>query len=149
MLGLVREGSFSFLSIGDSRVALYRNGMLTQLNREHVYQRELALRMVNGELPLAQVYTSPKGAGLTSFLGMGSLQHIDLPAAPIRLLPGDRIILMSDGVYNALTDQELTQALAQEPEQAAQAIRQAIADKNYQNQDNYTAVILACAPDEP
>ena len=58
---------------------------------------------------------------------------------------------MSDGVYNALTDQELTQVLAQEqePEQAAQAIRQAIADKNYQNQDNYTAVILACAPDEP
>lgn len=148
VLGLVREGSFSFLSIGDSRVALYRNGVLTQLNREHVYQRELALRMVNGELPLAQVYTSPKGAGLTSFLGMGSLQHIDLPAAPIRLLPGDRIILMSDGVYNALTDQELTQALAQEPEQAAQAIRQAIADKNYQNQDNYTAVILAYAPDE-
>ena len=149
MLGLVREGSFSFLSIGDSRVALYRNGVLTQLNREHVYQRELALRMVNGELPLAQVYTSPKGAGLTSFLGMGSLQHIDLPAAPIRLLPGDRIILMSDGVYNALTDQELTQALAQEPEQAGQAIRQAIADKNYQNQDNYTAVILAYAPDAP
>lgn len=149
VLGLVREGSFSFLSIGDSRVALYRNGVLTQLNREHVYQRELALRMVNGELPLAQVYTSPKGAGLTSFLGMGSLQYIDLPAAPIRLLPGDRIILMSDGVYNALTDQELTQALAQEPEQAAQAIRQAIADKNYQNQDNYTAVILACMPDEP
>ena len=59
------------------------------------------------------------------------------------------MILMSDGVYNALTDQELTQALAQEPEQAAQAIRQAIEDKNYQNQDNYTAVILACAPDAP
>lgn len=151
VLGLVREESFSFLSIGDSRVALYRNGVLIQLNREHIYQRELALRMVNGELPLAQVYTSPKGAGLTSFLGMGNLQHIDLPAAPIRLLPGDRVILMSDGVYNALTDQELTQVLAQEqePEQAAQAIRQAIADKNYQNQDNYTAVILACAPDEP
>lgn len=149
VMALVQAGTLSFLSVGDSRICLYRNGVLTQLNREHTYQWELALEMVNGARPLSEVYTSPQGTGLTSFLGMGSLKHIDLPAEPIRLLPGDRVILMSDGVYNALTDQELTQALAEEPEQASQVIRQAIEDKNYQNQDNYTAVILACAPDEP
>lgn len=51
---------------------------------------------------------------------------------------------MSDGVYNALSGRELTQALQEEPEQAAQAIQAAIRAKNYANQDNYTAVILGC-----
>ena len=146
VMGLVREGSLSFLSVGDSRICLLRDGALIQLNREHTYQRELALGMVNGEQSLFEVYGSPKGAGLTSFLGMGSLKHIDLPAAPLPLLPGDRVILMSDGVYNALSREELVRAL--EAEEPDQAIREAIQAKNYQNQDNYTAVVLACAPKE-
>lgn len=144
VMGLVRDGAFSFLSIGDSRICLYRHGILTQLNREHVYQNDLALRAVNGELSMSEVFSDPQGSGLTSFLGMGKLNQADLPAAPFRLLPDDKLLLMSDGVYNALSDQELTQALQEEPEQAAQAIQAAIQAKNYANQDNYTAVILGC-----
>lgn len=143
-MGLVREGSFSFLNIGDSRICLYRGGVLTQLNREHTYQNDLALRAVNGELSVQEALSDPQGAGLTSFLGMGKLTQIDLPAAPIRLLPGDKLVLMSDGVYNALDDRELSRALEAEPEQAVQAIRAAIREKSYTNQDNYTAVILGC-----
>ena len=56
---------------------------------------------------------------------------------------------MSDGVYNALTDQELALAMEQPPEEAAQAIGRAIEEKNYQNQDNYTAVILGCEGPPP
>ncbi|MGM9619738.1 MAG: PP2C family protein-serine/threonine phosphatase [Oscillospiraceae bacterium] len=146
-MGLVREGSFSFLSIGDSRICLYRGGVLTQLNREHTYQNDLALRAVNGELSVQEALSDPQGNGLTSFLGMGKLAGIDLPAAPIRLLSGDKLILMSDGVYNALSGEELARALEAGPEEAAQAIRAAVQEKNYSNQDNYTAVILECAAD--
>ena len=65
---------------------------------------------------------------------MGPLAHIDFPDAPLSLLPGDKLVLMSDGVYNALTDQELALAMEQPPEEAAQAIGRAIEEKNYQNQ---------------
>ena len=75
---------------------------------------------------------------------MGRLKYIDLPAEPVAVLPGDRFILMSDGVYNALTRQELSAALSQAPGRAAQALDEAIRAKGYQNQDNYTAVILNC-----
>lgn len=143
-VGLVRDGAFSFLSIGDSRICLLRQGALVQLNREHIYKNQLALKAVNGEMPLQDAWEDPKGAGLVSFLGMGALTQLDWPADPIRLLPGDKIILMSDGVYNALSEAELTAALAGEPAQAAAAIREAIAAKAYTNQDNYTAVILGC-----
>ena len=142
VMGLVRSGSLFFLSVGDSRICLLRRGVLTQLNREHIYRRELALRMVNGQLKLPEVYASSRGAGLTSFLGMGELTAVDMPAAPLHLLPGDRVVLMSDGVYNAL-EEELLRALAAEtPEAAAEAVREAVREKDYQNQDNYTAVIL-------
>lgn len=142
--GLLREGAFHYLSIGDSRICLYRQGVLYQLNREHVYRNEMYTRYVNGEETLDGAEGHPKAAGLTSFLGMGQLKYLDLPAEPVAVLPGDRFILMSDGVYNALTGQELTAALSQGAGQAAQALNDAIRAKGYQNQDNYTAVILNC-----
>lgn len=142
--GLIREGSFHYLSIGDSRICLYRRGVLYQLNREHVYRNELYTRFVNGEETLEGAESHPKAAGLTSFLGMGQLKYIDLPAEPVAVLPGDRFILMSDGVYNALTQQELIAALSKDVGQVSQALNDAIRAKGYQNQDNYTAVILNC-----
>lgn len=142
--GLIRDGEFHYLSIGDSRICLYRQGNLYQLNREHIYRNELYVGYVNGEETLEGAAGHPKAAGLTSFLGMGRLKYIDLPAEPVAVLPGDRFILMSDGVYNALTRQELSAALSQAPGRAAQALDEAIRAKGYQNQDNYTAVILNC-----
>ncbi len=140
--GLLRDGAFHYLSVGDSRICLYRQGILYQLNREHIYRNDLAVRFVNGEESLENVTGHPKAAGLTSFLGMGQLKYVDLPAEPVTVRPGDRFLLMSDGVYNALTRGELAAAL--EGESCAEAIREAIRAKAYQNQDNYTAVILTC-----
>ncbi len=142
VMGLVRDDTFSFLTIGDSRVCLHRHGVLMQLNREHTYKNKLALDAVNGEIPLQDVYTDVRGNGLVSFLGMNPVAQIDLPAEAVRLLHGDKLLLMSDGVYNALEEQELMEALDASPEQAVEKLRQAIQAKAYENQDNYTAVII-------
>lgn len=144
IMGLLRESAFSFLSVGDSRVCLYRQGILMQLNREHIYKNKLALDAVNGELPLQEVYGDSRGSGLVSFLGMGALQYIDFPAEPIRLVAGDKLLLMSDGVYNALDNATLAKCLEEEPDEAVVQIRDAIQEKGYSNQDNYTAVIIGC-----
>lgn len=143
-MGLVKDSLFSWISVGDSRICLYRDGQLVQLNREHDFKQKLALQAVNGEIPLQEVYTDQRGGGLVSFLGMGRLEQIDLPAAPLQLIPGDKLILMSDGVYNALEDREIIAALEQGEETAPKALHDAIRQKAYQDQDNYTAVILTC-----
>lgn len=142
VMGLVREGYFYYLSVGDSRICLLRDGVLYQLNREHVFRSELYQRAVNGEMSLQEAAGHPKGGGLTSFLGMGQLAHVDLPAQPAAVRSGDRFVLMSDGVYNALPEGELTALLASGG--GADALRAAIQAKGYTNQDNYTAVILTC-----
>lgn len=144
VMGLLRESAFSFLSVGDSRICLYRHGILMQLNREHIYKNKLALDAVNGEIALPDVYSDTRGSGLISFLGMEVLQYIDFPAEPVRLIAGDKLLLMSDGVYNALDNDELGRCLEAAPEEAAEQIRKAIQEKGYTNQDNYTAVIIGC-----
>lgn len=141
-MGLIRDGFFSFLSVGDSRICLYRHGILLQLNREHVFRNKLALDAVNREIPLQEIYTNPRKSGLISFLGMGQLEYIDMPTEPIRLFPGDKLLLMSDGVYNALEEQELTMCLKEPPETAVMKMKQLIQEKAYTNQDNYTAVVI-------
>lgn len=140
--GIVKDGLFYYVSVGDSRIGLFRNGMLTQLNREHVYRNDLRIQALNGSGTLWDAETHPKKAGLTSFLGMGNLKYVDIPAEPIRLCRGDKIILMSDGVFNALLLNEMEGALTLPAQQAADAMGQMIQAKAYRNQDNYTAVIL-------
>lgn len=141
--GLLKNGSFHYLSVGDSRIALFRNGILYQLNREHIFRNDLTISAVNGEISLEEAENHPRGAGLVSYLGMGQIKYADIPAEPIKALPGDRFLLMSDGVYNALTKAELIKLLSA-PGNAADNLRNAISGKAYRNQDNYTAVIIDC-----
>lgn len=144
LLGWLVGDKFHYLSVGDSRVCLYRGGVLTQLNREHNYRRELELRAVNGEGTLEDAGSHPRAAGLTSYLGMGQLKYVDIPDEPVTVMPGDRIILMSDGVYNALTNTELARCLELDARAAADAIGEAIEAHAWPGQDNYTAVIIQC-----
>ena len=143
LLGWLCAGRFHYLSVGDSRICLMRGGALTQLNREHNYLRELELRAVNGEGTFEEAAAHARAAGLTSYLGMGMLKHVDIPDEPALLRPGDRVILMSDGVYNALSGSEISAALAARPApEAAAELGRVIGEKALPGQDNFTAVIL-------
>lgn len=141
--GIVKDRRFCYLSVGDSRICLYRDGALFQLNRDHILRRELEVQAINGEISWEAAAANPKAQGLTSYLGMGALKYVDIPSRPLALRHGDRLILMSDGVYNALTEEELCAELDKPAQAAADAIGAKVAAKNYEQQDNYTAIILA------
>lgn len=143
LAGLVRDRTFYCLSVGDSHIYLYRDGALLQLNREHVYRHDLQVRAINQGTNLHAAWAHPKAGGLTSFLGMGQLKYVDMPDQGIPVRDGDRFLLMSDGVYNALSFEELTGCISGTAEEIAGKLDQAIQSKRYSNQDNYTAVILA------
>lgn len=143
-MGMIRDGRFSWVSVGDSRICLYRGGQLIQLNREHDLKQKLALQAINGEISLQEVYTNKQKDGLVCFMGMGALDQVDLPSTPVTLIPGDQLIIMTDGIYNALEESEICAALDKGAEGAPAELEQAIQKKAYPDQDNYTAVILSC-----
>ena len=139
---IIRDGRLHFLTVGDSRIYLYRKGALLQLNREHIYQEELALKAVNHIVPLQQVTGDRQAHALTSFLGIGRLTHIDRNYESIKLEAGDRLLLASDGVFGTLSEKDMETALRNNLNQAAELIGQKILKANLPYQDNNTALVL-------
>lgn len=143
VLALVREGGLSFLSVGDSRLCLVRGGGLIWLSRPHSYAAQLAGQAVRGEGTLSQVLRDPQRQALTSFLGSVGPPQVDFPPEPIPLLPRDRVLLLTDGIFGTLSPQEIAAAAALPAKRAAKRLEKAVQKKAGPHQDNYTALILA------
>lgn len=139
---IVRDGYLYFLTIGDSHIYLYRNGNLILLNREHIYKEELALQVVNGMLPADRANHDTQAKSLTSYLGAGKITHLDRNQEGIKILPKDRIILASDGVFGTLTPEQMEEALKLPAAESALKMRDMIEGIGKKHQDNYTALIL-------
>lgn len=136
---LIQGGYLSTISVGDSRIALYRSGVLLQLNREHVNARisdeETAF---DGAAPVE----GRRRAALTSFIGKEDFRELDRTLNPIRLISGDRVLLMSDGVFGTLNDDQLIALLEQDAQQAADSIIDQVQRQKNQYQDNTTVVVI-------
>jgi len=133
-----------WISIGDSRIYLYRSGSLLQLNREHVYETELILHSVNGKISMRDVRENKQKKHVTSFIGMGEIKHIDYNLTPVPVQRDDCIVLSSDGVFNTLSDLEIS-AIIQESSNAracAEAIEKAVLKKENPYQDNFSLVVI-------
>lgn len=142
ILASVRDSMLDFASIGDSHIALWRGGALITLNREHCLGAQLRRQAALGLKAWQQVASDPKRAALTAYLGRDGDPEVDFPAEPIRLLSGDKIVLMSDGVYGTLDEKMLSRLLENEAALAADAIEKMVLTCAKPNQDNFTALIL-------
>ena len=140
---LIQNGELAWLSIGDSRIYLWRNGGLIQLNREHNFFHDLTLLALQGDLTMEEAGTDPRRENLTSYVGRGFPGAIEWNEEPVSLLPGDQILLVSDGVYRALSQSELADCLAQSAAQkSVQSMDSLSQKKDFPNQDNYPGSVL-------
>ncbi len=141
---LVENDTMQWITVGDSRICLYRGGNLIQINREHIYCTELLEKAINGKLSFAEALRDPQADRLSSFVGMGDLKHVDICLNRLKLCSGDRILLMSDGVFNTLSNEEISRVLhsSSDATSAAAHLEQKVLQKNAPNQDNFTCVIL-------
>lgn len=129
-------------SVGDSRVYMQRGGVLTRLTEDGDYMSSLLGRVIGGELTFRQAAEDPERDSLTQFMGGGVNIQPDATRAPIRPESGDRLLICSDGVYNAVNEQTLLQSLTLSAAAAAEDILGRVLAKGYTNQDNLTAAVL-------
>lgn len=134
----VEDRRLHWVSVGDSRIYLFRRGRLTQLNEDHNLRTRLAR---TGEP--AELYASLNLAALTSFIGVRRLTEIDFSDVPIALAPGDSVLLCSDGLYGSLGAGEICGILSSGADGAASALVEAVAAKGLERQDNATAVVVS------
>jgi protein phosphatase len=132
-----------FLSVGDSHLYLMRKGRLILLNREHTYAYELDEKVVQGTLTLERALSDGERKCLTSYVGMDRIEHLDRNITPITLCVGDKLLLVSDGVFGTLSDAEMEQAMsASTPQIAANTLEEMVRSKNKPRQDNSTSVVI-------
>jgi len=142
---VIKEGMLYWISVGDSRIYLYRGGVLIPLTRDHIYANVLDLRVREGQLTREEAETHPERHLLTSYLGIPKLDEIDANRKPFRLAAGDWILLCSDGLYDELSESLLEEAVRMPPPQAADFILQHVLALENPYQDNATIAILACS----
>ncbi len=136
------------LSIGDSRICLFRKVdsvrrfVPLQLNREHVLGHSLDERAWMGLISHEDASDNFYRQSLTSSIGGPSVRRVDLPDGPIRLIGGDRIVLMSDGIYRSISGEEMAAFMEAGPEEASDAIVRRVIEKKLPHQDNMSIVII-------
>lgn len=141
---IVKDSQLNYISVGDSHIYLLRDRTLTQINKEHSLGALLKEKADKGEIDPSEPYTNPKRNALTAYIGMGSFNVVDKNTQPIFLKAGDKVLLCSDGVYNALGNDALIVALAGDASTAARRIQADILAQNIPSQDNFTAIVLEC-----
>lgn len=137
---LVKQSILHFISIGDSHIYIWRHGQITRINREHNYGELLKEKAARGEVAQDEPYINPRRHALTAYIGKGKLNIFD--QGEHSLVIGDKILLCSDGVYNALGDDALATVLADDAMMATQKIERQILIQNLPKQDNFTGIIL-------
>ena len=141
---LADKGKFHWAAVGDSRIYLYCSHHLLQINREHIYRQQLIGEAVNKNISFARAGADPQRDRLISFLGMGELKYIDGSLRPVEVRQGDKVLLMSDGIFNTISEAEIMNILesTKNAAEAASLMEKRVLEASNPNQDNFTCIIL-------
>jgi serine/threonine protein phosphatase PrpC len=140
MVVLIADARFCCLWAGDSRCYLLRAGGLRQVSHDHSYVQDLVDR---GEIGPEVAADHPLANIVTNLLG--SEVRLTLEERWDQLVPGDILLLCSDGLCRALADPDIAVILRDHPVEAAadRLIESAVACRA---KDNVSVVVIAYLP---
>lgn len=105
---LIQHNTAIWAHCGDSRLYWMRRGQILGRTRDHSHIEHLIDR---GLAEPSQRTTHPDRNKLYNCIGASSLPKVDV-SRPAGLLPGDVILLCSDGLWGTVPDEEITHRLA-------------------------------------
>jgi serine/threonine protein phosphatase PrpC len=131
------ENRVTLAHIGDSRIFLWRNQVLSQLTVDHTVVQQ---QIENGEITREEAPYSAYRGVLTRALGVDPVVEVDM--REVASQPGDIFLLCSDGCYDMLTYGEMAAILnanQDDPHRLAwQLVHRANENGGY---DNISAVV--------
>ena len=100
---VLKKNQLHWVSVGDSRIYISRPPEFVRITKDHTYY---ALQQA-GQLPQNLPQVKNPESVLVSFVGVGDVSRIERNRTPMELQSGDCILLISDGVYKLLKDNEI------------------------------------------
>lgn len=136
---LIYHDKLFFCAVGDSRIYLCREGEVFQINEDHSLENYLLRCELKGE-------EVPELSGsLYSYLGQEAIAEIEFSRKGVPLLPGDTVLLCTDGFYQAVPEEEIPMALSERnvQKQTENLLKQVL-KKKIEHQDNATLLMVHC-----
>lgn len=134
-----------WVSVGDSPMLLFRAGEIAQLNQDHSLAPELDRLVAAGHLTEEEARHDPRRHMLRSAVTGEEIDLVDISIRPLRLEPGDYVLLASDGL-NTLDNAEIARVVAaygeDGPEAVAAALVRAVENLREPHQDNVTVIAV-------
>lgn len=139
------KSQLSWISIGDSPMYLFRDGVLKQLNEDHSMAPQIDFMVDSGLMDSEVGRDHPDRNCLTSVLAGDAIARIDCPSRPIDLVDGDILLVSSDGLQ-FLGDETIQSTLAQmsdaEADQIASQFLDEIEELDDPFQDNVSMSVV-------
>lgn len=100
----IQGDSLTYAHVGDSRAYLVRGGQLSQITSDHSLVAQLVAR---GQITHEDARHDPRRNVVTRSVGVGPAVEIDAERFREPLVPGDTILVCSDGLHGQLEDEEM------------------------------------------
>ena len=131
----------NYYSVGDSDIILIRDGIPTILNPRQNYMAILIKSLCRNNKQTQTAYSNPKARSLIDFMGNQNPRVI-YTKKPIRIFDGDKIIVSSDGLTDAVSLRNFHRYLRESASGTAAELKRAVASRKRPKQDNYTAIVF-------
>ncbi|MDO9382164.1 MAG: protein phosphatase 2C domain-containing protein [Hyphomicrobiaceae bacterium] len=134
-----------WVSVGDSPLLLYRRGEIAMLNEDHSLAPELDRMAAAGKITAEEARKDPRRHMLRSAVTGDDIDMVDVSRTPLRVEPGDYIILASDGLQTLETseiERVVTAYASDGPQAVANALIRAVEAVRDPHQDNATVVAV-------
>ncbi|MCK0096329.1 protein phosphatase 2C domain-containing protein [Yoonia sp. F2084L] len=142
---VIRGDHLFWVSVGDSPLFLFRDGALRQLNKDHSMAPQIDMMVKVGAMTAEVGRTHPDRNTLTSAITGAKIEKIDCPEEPTPLLPGDIVIVASDGLQ-FLSNDTIADTLRDTKEKRSvdmtSALLQALGNLDDPNQDNAAFTVI-------
>jgi formylglycine-generating enzyme required for sulfatase activity/serine/threonine protein phosphatase PrpC len=137
----VQANKLYWVSVGDSHLYLIRDRELIKQNADHSYGAYLDMMKEQG-MEIEEQAGMSRNMLMSAMTGE-EISSIDVSETPIKLKPGDRVIVASDGLdtlgAGAIIQYSSWSATAKE---CVYALLKAVEDANKINQDNTTLIVI-------
>lgn len=109
---VIDDAKFFYMLIGNSKVAVFRNGDLIPVSEGQTVDVLARHRYYEGKISKRETLALLNERRLYNILGTDEFQDIEIFDKPIALQENDLVIVMSEGVFNTLQWSEIESALA-------------------------------------
>lgn len=123
----VGPNGMHWVSVGDSRVYLFRSGRLHQVTVDQTFRTLLARSIAQEQISPAEAAAKKEREALTCALGTADKLEIDGNVRPYPLQPGDRVIVCSVGLHRTLSSEQIAAAIAGAVDSCSKALLTAAA----------------------